>query len=455
MDACWKFLLSMLGMAALALSLSSCASVNSQLTADRPKDELFRTELKKEPSTVNIAIGASTGELSDMLNRMVAKELYKGSATTMGGSAEIRRNGPIMVGAADNYIYVTIPISISASYGIFETPPLRTKLRFKLNAKVTPEWKVYPELYYLGLSDSVAQEVGIGPISIKPRSIIEGITQPVERTLSGLIARNLNEKFPMKYPVAKVWDAAQKPILLDKKYNAWLKLTPQEVLLEPLYAQNNQVKLTVGLKSIAELVVGPEPATGAPVPLPNLRLVNGMDRAFRVTLNTNLFYKDMVSIARPLLLNKELGSDGKSVILKDLDIYGNGDRLIVKVATSGSLDGIFYLTCRPVFDPQTNMFSVQDVDFDMQSRSLLLKSANWFLHGPIRSAIQEKLNMDLTRQLVQARDMAGNAMKHVNLAQGVFLNGRINTIKLNDVMVQRDKISIQVYAEGETAIVLH
>lgn len=36
-----------------------------------------------------------------------------------------------------------------------------------------------------------------------------------------------------------------------------------------------------------------------------------------------------------------------------------------------------------------------------------------------------------------------------------MLNGSIKTIKLNDVMVQRDKISIQVYTEGETGIVFH
>lgn len=450
--------LSLPAMAMLALSLISCASVNTgvnHLTAERPKDEAFRKELKKELSSLNIAVEASASELGDTLNRIIKRELYKGSTKTRGLTADVLRNGPIVVSAADNYLYLTIPTTISLSYGIFETPAIAARLKFKLNAKVTPDWKIKVDVYYTGLSDLLTEEVGIGPLSVKPRNIVDGITLPVQRTLSDLVERKINEKFPLKARAAKVWNAAGKPILLDKNYNAWLKITPREVLIYPLYAGNNQVKLSVGLKSYAELVVGPEPPARAPVPLPNLKLVSGTDRTFRVALNTDLFYRDILDIASPLLLNKELGKDGKSVILKDLDLYGNGDRLMIKVETTGSLDGIFYLTCRPVFNPQTNVFSVEDVDFDMQTRSLLLKSADWFLHGTIRNSIREKLNMDLTQRLAKAREMAGKAMARVSLTENVFLSGNVKTMKLNDVMVQGDKISIQVYTEGDAAVVFH
>ena len=37
--------------------------------------------------------------------------------------------------------------------------------------------------------------------------------------------------------------------------------------------------------------------------------------------------------------------------------------------------------------------------------------------------------------------------------ENVFLKGNIKTMKISDVMVQKDKISIQLYTEGETAVV--
>lgn len=453
---------SLLSLAAALLTLASCAAGNAglskgaaRLNAERPKDEACRTQLKKELSSFNVGIETTAGDIGTMLNRMVPKELYKGSTKTKGVTVDILRTAPITVSAADGFIFLTVPTSMSLSYGIFQTPALASNLKFKLNARVTPEWKLVAELYYLGLSDLLAEEVGIGTLSIKPRSVVDGVTQPIQASLSELISNKLNEKFPLKTQVARVWDLAQKPILLDKNYNAWLSISPQEVRLYPLYAQKNRVRVSVGLNSYAEMVVGPQPALRPPVPLPGLKLAHGVNPNFRVALNTDLFYRDIRTIAQPLLLNRELGSDGKSVRLTDLDIYGNGDRLMVKVATAGDLEGTFYLTCRPVFDPRTNVFSVEDVDFDMQTKSLLLQSAGWFLQGAIRNTIREKLTMDLTPRVAEAQNMASKAMASVKLADNLVLNGSIKKLKLNDLMVQKDKISIQVHAEGETAIVFH
>lgn len=447
----------LVGMALFVMTMAACAGTQAggkQITAGQPLEEAFRTELKKELSSLNITIEASENELRDTLNRLTPRELYRGSTRMTGVTALILRDGPVLVHAADNFIVLTVPVSLTLRYGIFETRPLATKLKFKLTASVTPDWRVISEVYYTGLTDLLADEVGIGPVSLKPRSIVEGATQPLQRTLSDLIGRKLNEKFPLRPEVAKVWNAAQKPILLDKKYNAWLMLTPKEALIYPVYAQNRNIRLGVGLKTFAELVVGPEPAIRQPAALPNLKPVSGADRSFRVALHTDLFYSDVLKIVSPLLLGKEFGSDGKRVVLKGLDLYGNGDRLVVKLETAGSLEGTLYLTCRPVFNPQTNIFSVEDVDFDLQTQSMLLKTAEWFLHGTIRSAIQERLNMDLSQRLQQVREMAGKALSRVYLAENLYLVGNVKSVRLNDVLVQKDKLSIQIYTEGESGIVL-
>ncbi|MFZ3207594.1 MAG: DUF4403 family protein [Geobacteraceae bacterium] len=444
--------LSPIVLAILMLSLSACSGVKPSLTAECPKDEAFRTALKKEMSSLNVTIEASSDELGKALNQTIRKELYKGSTRNRGLTADIVRNGPIVVSAADNYLYFTLPISMSLSYGMFETPVIPLKMKFKAIARVTPDWKLDMEIYYMGLSELLAEEIWIGPLSIKARSIVEGVTQPVQKVLSELISKKINDMFPLKTQIAKVWNAAQKSILLDRNYNAWLKLTPREVVLSPLYAQNNRVKLRVGINSFAELVVGPEPVNPPPVPLPNLKLVNTFDRNFRIALNAELFYRDIINIASPRLLNKEFNSDGKTIIIKDLDIYGNGDKLVIKVETKGSLEGLFYLTGKPRFDPQTNIFSVEDVEFDMHTQSLLFQSADWLLHSMIKSRIQEKLNMDLTQRLEQSCNMARKAIAQVQLADHMLLKGDITTLKFSDALVQKDKISIQVYTDGESAI---
>ena len=325
-------------------TLFSCSSVTpgvKPLTAERPNDVAFRTELKRELSSLNVPIEASSDALARSLNQVIGREIYKGSTRYSGLTADVLRSGPIVVTAADNYLYLTLPVSVSLNYGFFKSPAIASKLKFKLAAKVTPDWKINAEIYYMGLSELFVEDIGIGPISIKPRSIIDGITQPVQKLVSEVVSRKINEAFPVRAQVAKAWEAAQKPVLLDKNFNAWLRITPREVILYPLFAQNNKVRLNVGIKSYAEVVVGPQPAALPPVPLPNLTLVSNPDKDFRIALNADLFYRDILNIASPLLLNKDFGSDGKSIILRDIDLYGNGDRLVIKVVTSGSRGGVF------------------------------------------------------------------------------------------------------------------
>lgn len=435
----------------LIISLCSCAGLPT-LTAERPREEAFRTALKKETSTLNIPIEVSTDDIARVLNQTVRKELYKGTTRIRGLSAELVRNGSIIVSASDDYLFIALPISMSLNYSIFETKSVPLNLKFRVKAAITPDWRLHTEITYLGLSDQLAEEVGIGPLSFKPRSIVEGLTQPVQKMLSDLVTQKINDLFPLNMQVAKVWERVQKPVLLDKIYSAWLKLTPREVVLYPLYARNNMVRLSVGISTLAELVVGLEPLAQPLLPLPNLRQVNSFDKSFRISLNADLFYKDLRAIAAPLLLGKHFDSDGKDVVIKGFDLYGNGDKIVVKLQTEGSLEGLFYLTAKPAFNQFTNIFSVEDVDFDMQTQDLLLQSADWFLHGSIREKIREKLNMNLTKQLEQSRKAAGDKLVRLQLVEHIFLKGAISNFKFSDMIVQKDKLSIQVYAEGEASI---
>jgi len=440
----------------LSLSLLAaahcCSGGDLPHAAGQPGVEVVRGALKRELSTLNIAIEATTDDLARLMNQAVAKELYKGATKTRGLAADVVRNGAIAIIAADDCLNVTLPVSLTLNYGMFATRAMPLKLQFKLKPTVTPDWRIHTEISCLGLSDLLAENIGIGPLSFKPRSIVEGITQPLQKVLTDLVTEKINKQIPLKSQIAKVWDMAQKPLLLDKNYNAWLTLSPRGVVLSPLYARDNRVRLAVGIETFAELLVGPEPAGHPPQPLPNLKLVTSFDNTFRIALNADLFFSDLRAILTTQLLNKQFDSVGESIVIRDLELYADGDKLAVKLQTQGSLEGVFVVTAKPVFNTQTNIFSVEDVDFDMQSSSLLLQSADWFLHGTIRGMIRDKLNMNLTEQLEQARRMAGKALSGMPLNDQMVLKGSIKELKFKEMVVQQDKISLQLYGEGESSV---
>ncbi|GFO57939.1 hypothetical protein GMST_02640 [Geomonas silvestris] len=407
-------------------------------------------------SSISVPIEASAEEIGRTLSRVVPVRLYQGSTKSVGITADLRRNGPIDVAAHDNALFLTLPVTVSLSYAGFETPALPVKLRFRAAASIGSDWRVSADIRYQGLSDLFAEQIGIGPLSIKPRAVIEGLTQPLQQVLSSQVNKQLNDSFSLKAKLAKAWEAAQKPILVDQKLNAWLRLSPREVNLFPLRAQNNRVSLAVGIVTYAEVILGQQPQHAAPLlPLPPLKLVNSLDRTFRIAVNADLYYKDLCTAAAPFLLNKEFNSEGKKVVVKSFELYGNGDKFVIKVVTEGSLDGTFYLTGKPRFDSRKNVLSVEEVDFDLQTKSLLLQSADWLLHSTIRDRIQERLNLDLSKQLEESRELAGKAIAQRKLLDEVSLKGEIKSLKLGEFLLGPDRISLQAVAEGESALVLH
>ncbi|HEX2770042.1 MAG TPA: DUF4403 family protein [Geobacteraceae bacterium] len=64
---------------------------------------------------------------------------------------------------------------------------------------------------------------------------------------------------------------------------------------------------------------------------------------------------------------------------------------------------------------------MDEVDIDMQTQSLILKFADWFLHSMMKRKIKEKLNMAFTQSLEQSSEMARKAIAQAQLADYVIL----------------------------------
>lgn len=443
-----------LALTLLLTLLPACTADRALLTAQRPPETPFRSEPQKEISSISFGFETTADDLARVLNRTIARELHRGPVKNSGVTATVLRNGPIVISMADDYIHLTLPITMSLAYGIFKTPDTPFRLKFRARPAISGDWRIIADVQYTGLEDLLSGEIGIGLLTINPRSTAEAFIQPLQKSISALVSKQINEQFPLKSYLSKAWAVAQKPVLLEKNHHAWLMLSPKEVILTPFQAHNNRATLGMGINTYAELVIGPEPADAGQTPLPPLQRVNTLNREFHLSMKADLFYREIVAILSPLILGKDFGSDGNSVIVKNFDLYGNGDRIIVRLETGGDLAGSFYLTGKPLFDPRTNLFSVEEVDFDMNSESLLLTSADWFLHGSFRERLHEKLRLDLSARINEAREMAHKGLGNIELAEHVFLRGSVTDLGLREVLVLKDRIALRLRAKGEANLVL-
>ena len=404
------------------------------------------------PSSINLSVETTAADLAAMINRSLPKELYKGEGG-LGTSVTVLRTGPIAVTAADNFVYLTLPVQLTFSYFAYESYPLRAGLRFKAKVDVTPDWRLKTELYYTGLSDNLADTFELGPLSLKPKSMVENIAQPVQRLLAPIIDAKVNDSVQLRAKIAPLWQNAFSTTLVSKEFSTWLRLAPEKIVMSPLITANNRIRLSIGVITAAEITVGPKPAAAPVKPLPPVQHLPAFDKSFHIRLAADIYFADLVAALNPVLLDKTFGDDRK-ITIKSFNLKGDEGRLVVVLTATGDFDGELTVLAKPVYNPGNNTLTFEDVDFDTRNAGWLIGAGSWLFSSTIRSTIKEKLDSAVVEQLEKARLKASSALSSVQIGEHARLAGAVDSLSLGEATVLNDRLSVNVIAQGESSVIL-
>jgi len=404
------------------------------------------------PSTLNLSITATATDLAGLINRSLPAKLYEGQGV-LGTTVTVTRNGQVGVTAADDYINLYVPVQLVFSNAFSRSYPLPAGLRFKARLQVTADWRIVTELYYSGLSEGLADTIKLGPLSLKPKGAVEGITQPVQRLLAPMVDAKVNDAVRLREKVAPLWTGAFTPTLVSREFSTWLKLTPERIAMSPIRATDNQVRLAIGVIAGAELIVGPQPPGTPPRPLPPVKITTAIDPNFNLQLGVEVRYADLVAALQPVLIDKTFGTDSK-VTVKAFSLKGSEGRLVVTLTTTGDFDGELTILARPVYNPTENALTFEEVDFDTRDAGWLVTAGSWLFGSGIRGTIKEKLDSAVAEKLAEARRKAGAALATVRLADHVTLSGVLTALSPGPATVFDDRLTLQVTARGESRISL-
>jgi hypothetical protein len=402
------------------------------------------------PSSINLSVETSADDLAAIINRSLPKDLYKGQGG-LGTTVTVLRTGPVAVSAADNFVYLALPVQLTFSNAFYESYPLKAGLRFKARVSVAPDWRLKTELYYTGLSDNLVDALKLGPLSLKPKSMVENITQPVQRLLAPIIDAKVNDALQLRAKIAPLWQHAFSPKLVSKEFSAWLKLAPEKIVMSPLLAANNRIQLSVGVITGAAITVGPPPAASPARPLPPVQQLPAFDRQFHVQVATDVFFADLVTALNPVLLNKTFGTDRK-ITVKGFNLKGEDGRLVIVLTVTGDFEGEITVLAKPVYNPQANALTFEDVDFDTRNAGWLASTGVWLFSSTIRNTIKTKLDAAVVEQMEKARQKACTALCSVRVADHVNLTGAVTSLSLGEAKVLNDRLSVDVVALGETSV---
>lgn len=184
-----------------------------------------------------------------------------------------------------------------------------------------------------------------------------------------------------------VWETLQEPHELTD--GVWLMVNPEGVTRGRTVGEGTVLTIQVGLSARPRLVVGSRPAV-VYSPLPELGEGELPEEA-RILIEGFARYRDVGERLTRELQGQELSWGGNTVRLRELGLQPiGGGRVALEVAFDGSARGTVFLVGTPRLDEGDGVVHVPDLEFDVQTRNLLVGGLAWLAGGNLEAFLRER-----------------------------------------------------------------
>lgn len=247
----------------------------------------------------------------------------------------------------------------------------------------------------------------------------------------------------------QVWDLLNN--IMPVFNYGYLQINPQKIRISNMTAINDTMVFSVGItarpvitQQFPQLRRTVIPDFGSSLP------TNG----FSIYVDTYLNYDSLSNIISTNLSGKRIDLEkmGKYVIVDKCSIYGvNNEKVIVKVNFSGSETGVFYLTGKPVYDSQTKTLKMDNLEYDIQTKDFLVRSAEWLFNKRILKELQSYSKFDFSQYEKMMLDKI-NAQMKTEFKPGIIMTGEVKSIAINKIYPFSENLVIRFNTTGSLDI---
>lgn len=235
----------------------------------------------------------------------------------------------------------------------------------------------------------------------------------------------------------------------------YFTLHPKKLRMQNINAKNDMLNINIGIS--ATPVISFEKPQNAHTPVPDLNQTENSG-GFNIYLEAALQYDSLSRVMNGYLVNKRFDlSDGifkKHIIVRNTNVSGdeNGN-LIIRLDFDGSFDGTAYFTGKPVYNPDKKTIEVQDLDYDLKTKNLLLKTAKWLFNNRIITELKKYTSFDLT-QYYDTATKTLNTWLNREWTKGISGSGNVSELKLTSVYALPQHLAIRSNCVGKLSVLV-
>lgn len=435
----------------MALLYAACSTTQKIELMKPEPDEATPISYPVTSSYISFPINLSLKDIENQTNKALTGLIYEDKDIEDDKTEmKIWKNGTILISEENNKLKTIVPLKIWAKvrYGtsalginLYDTRELNLNgsITFLSDVKMS-NWKITTttELQDFKWQESptiiiAGKEI---PITYLVNPTIRIFRSKIEKTIDESLEKSLD----FKSNILEMMQKASEPFEMSPTYQTWLKVTPQELYATEAALQKNKVTMTVGLKCLMESYIGQKPKPNFIKEKLVLKPIANLPEKIAANIAAVSTYQDASRVMTANFKGQEFGSGKRKVTIQNVEIWHKQGKMVIALDMLGSLNGRIYLSGVPQYNTETKELFFDDLDYALETKSKLIKTANWFAQGLILNKIKETCRYSIQPNLEEGKKNILKYLNNYSPMTGVFVNGKLNNISFEKVQLTNTAI---------------
>ncbi len=446
------------GLLGLFILLASCKS-NPYTNAPKPLESYIAAPEVPLVSTLTIPVNISEAELVRSLNARLTGPLYEDYSFADNGNdglmLKVLRSQDITLYLSGNTIKYRLPLKLWMKKHLL-VADAEAEGELALNMKTTftirEDWSLTTttEVEYHEWLVRPVLKTGLGNLGVE--ALANLALNRSKRQLSESLDKYVTQQISLRPYVETAWTALQEPVLLDSVYQMWVKTTPTSISMSPLTTTGDAIRAKIAVECLNDVTFGQKPAFRENVNLPSLRYVDDAPDDFQVRLVTDVPFAEAERLAKNMMIGQVFSSGKKQVKVEDIQLWGNNDKVVVNSKLSGAFNGNIYFIGRPEYNAQKNQIEIADLDYQVDTKNFLYRTAAWIFQGPIKNQMKNAMTFPLDENIRQLRASVQESLTNYQIQPGITLYGTVDSLAVENTRVTPTGIRVNLYSKGKVNV---
>lgn len=443
--------------------MAGCTSTQKIELMKPEPDEAMPINYQIMPSYISFPVSLTVNDIENQTNKALNGLIYEDKIMDDDKTEmKIWKNGTINISEENGKLKTILPLKIWAKvkYG---TSALGLNLfdtrEFNLNGTLTllsdvkmSNWKITTTTELDKIDWSESPTINIAGKSIAITYLVNPTIKIFESKIEKAIDESLAKTLDFKNNMLDMMQKISKPVEMSPTYQTWLKITPQELFATEAVLSNKSVTMNVGLKCVMESSIGLQPKSSFDRSKVLLRPTSNLTDKVVINVAAVSSYEDASRIMNANFKGKEFVSGKRKVTIQDVAIWHKKGKMVIALDMTGSLNGKIYLSGFPQYNAQTKELFFDDLDYALETKSKLMKTANWLAQGVVLNKIRENCRYSIAPNLEEGKQNILKYLNNYSPTSGVFVNGKMNDILFEKVLLTNNSIVAFLNITGKVKV---